>query len=148
MAKIDLVYWKNTIGGDVEKMSVEAFPYGFTLGTRGRWQMLIAAEDVEVEANRAVVIKIREVRIPADVIVLPCYFMRHALGYIPSLASIGRPYKIEEKRTIKEVFFHPIADGKIRKGELLAVANIFSTTIERKLTRGSVERWMRERYRF
>lgn len=148
MAKMDIVYWKDTIGGEKEKMATEAFPYGFTLGPRGEWEMLIAAEDAKVEANKAVVIKIRDVRIPARTIVMPCYFMRHALGYIPSLASVGRPYKIEEKRTLKEVLFHPIADGEIRAGELLAVVNIFVTTVERKLHSKAVERWMKERYRF
>ena len=148
MTAMDIVYWKDTIGGEIEKMSVKAFPYGFNLGTRGEWEMLIADQDTKVEVNKARIIKIRHVSVPAGTIVLPCYFTRHALGYVPSLASVGKPYKIEEKRILNEVLFHPIADGEVRKGELLAVVNIFSTAVKKKLSSDSVNRWMKERYRF
>jgi hypothetical protein len=148
MAEIELVYWKDKIGGETERLVTEAFSYGFTVGPHGEWEMLIADEDKEVRKNELVNIKIGEIEVPPKSIVMPCPIMRHALGIVSSLAAAGKPKGIEEKRVLDEVIFSPLYDGKVCKGELLCVVNIFYTAIERRLARGAAEKWLRERYRY
>ncbi|MCX8176297.1 MAG: hypothetical protein N3E48_03590 [Candidatus Bathyarchaeota archaeon] len=44
--------------------------------------------------------------------------------------------------------FHPIYDGKICKGELLALVNVFYAHPEYSFVGRFVEKWLRERYRY
>jgi hypothetical protein len=148
MTKIELVCWKDKIGGETERRVVDAFSYGFTVGTHGEWEMVIAKEDKEVRKNELENIKIEEVELPPKAIVLPCNIMRHALGIVSSLAAVGLPKNVEEKRVLNEALFHSISDGKVGKGELLCVVNIFYAAVERRLARGAAEKWLRERYRY
>ncbi len=148
MVKIEHVYWKDRIGGEIGKETVEAFSYGFTVGPHGEWEMVIAKEDKEVKKNDLVNIKIEEIEVPPRSIVLPCPLMRHACGIVASFATMGKPKKVEGARVLEEVLFHPIVDGMVQKGQLLGVANIFYAAIERRLARGAAERWLRERYRY
>jgi hypothetical protein len=148
MARIEHVYWKDKIGGELERQVTEAFSYGFTVGPHGEWEMLIAKEDVEVKKDVSVNIKIEEVEVPKKAIVLPCPIMRHALGIVSSIAFVGTPMSVEENRTLREIIFYPVSDGKVGKGELLCVVNIFYASIERRLAKGAAEKWLRERYRY
>ncbi len=148
MAKIELVYWKDKIGGEAEKLVADAYSYGFSVGPHGEWEMVIAKEDKEVRKNELVNIKIGEIEVPPRSIVLSCPIMRHALGVVSSLAAAGKPMPVEERRVLDEVIFHPFTDGKVSKGELLCVVNIFYAAIERRLARGAAEKWLRERYRY
>lgn len=147
MARIEHVYWKDKIGGKLGRQVTEAFRYGFTVGPHGEWEMLIAKEDAKVKKDVTVNIKIEEVEVPSNAIVLPCPIIRHALGIVASIVFTGAPMSIEERRTLKEVIFLPVADGKVGKGELLCVVNVFYTFVERRLARGNAEKWLRERYR-
>ncbi|MBK5190717.1 MAG: DUF22 domain-containing protein [Methanosarcinales archaeon] len=148
MAKINYVYWKDKIGGETEKQELEAFSYGFTVGPHGEWEMLIAKEDKEVKKNELVNIKIEEIEFPPKAMVLPCNIMRHALGIVSSLAAVGEPKSVEERRVMDEALFHPICDGVVNKGDLLSVVNIFYASVERRLARGAAEKWLSERYRY
>ena len=148
MAKIECVYWKDKIGGEIERLRTEAFSYGFTVGPHGEWEIVIAKEDKEVRKNELVNIKIEKIEVPEKSIVLPCAIMRHALGVVSSLSAVGKPKPVEGRRVLDEVIFHPIADGKVSKGELLCVVNIFYASVERRLARGAAEKWLRERYRY
>jgi len=148
MAKIGCVFWKDKIGGEIERRETEAFPYGFTVGPHGEWEMVIAEEDKEVKKNELVNIKVGEIELPPKAIVLPCFIMRHALGVVSSLAAVGKAKGVEERRALDEVIFHPFVDGKVSKGELLCVVNIFYAATERRLARGAAEKWLRERYRY
>ncbi len=148
MAKIGCVFWKDKIGGEIERRETEAFPYGFTVGPHGEWEMAIAEEDKKVRKNELVNIKIGKIELPPKAIVLPCFIMRHALGVVSSLAAVGKPKGVEERRVLDEVVFHSLADGKVGKGDLLCVVNIFYAATERRLARGAAEKWLRERYRY
>ncbi len=148
MSKIELVYWKDKIGGKIERLDTEGFSYGFTIGSHGEWEMVIAKEDIEVKKNDVVSVKIDDVEVPGKSIALPCPIMRHALGVVSSLASAGKPKGVEELRILNEAIFHPIFDGTIKKGDLLSVMNIFHAAVERRLARGAAEKWLRERYRY
>lgn len=74
--------------------------------------------------------------------------MRHALGIVSVLSSVGGPKSVEERRVVDGVLFHPICDGVVNRGGLLGVENIFYTSVERRLARGVAEKWLRERYRY
>ncbi len=148
MAKIKLVFWKDKIGGETERLETEAFSYGFTVGQHGEWEIVIAKEDKEVAKNELVSIKIEPIELPPRAIVLPCNIMRHALGIVPSLAVAGKPKGVEETRFLDEAIFHPLFDGLVRKGELLCVVNVFYAAVERRLARGAAEKWLHERYRY
>jgi len=148
MAKIELIYWKDKIGGEIEGLVTEAYSYGFTVGPHGEWEMLIAKRDIEVKKNELVNIKIEKIEVPPKSIVMPCFIMRHALGVISSLTSVGKPKPVEERRVLDGVIFHPLADGKVRKGDLLCIVNIFYAALERRLARGAAEKWLQERYRY
>ena len=148
MTKIEFVYWKDKIGGEIERQVTDAFSYGFTVGPHGEWEMAIAKEDKEVSKNELVNIEIEDIELPPKAIVLPCNIMRHALGIVPTLTAVGQPKSVEEKRVLNEAIFHPLADGKVSKGELLCVVNIFYAAVERRLARGAAEKWLRERYRY
>jgi hypothetical protein len=148
MARIEHVYWKDKVGGEIERQVADAFSYGFSVGPHGEWEMLIAKEDKVVKKDVSVNIKIEDIEVPRKAIILPCAVMRHALGFVSSLAFLGMPVTVEETRTLKEVIFHPVYDGKVGKGELLCVINVFYASIERRLARGAAEKWLRERYRY
>ena len=148
MAKINYVYWKDKIGGETEKLVTEAFSYGFTVGPHGEWEMLIAKEDKEVKKNELMNIRIEKIELPPKAIVLPCNIMRHALGIASSLAAVGEPKGVEERRVLDEVLFNPICDGVVNRGDLLSVVNIFYAAVERRLARGAAEKWLQERYRY
>lgn len=148
MAKINYVYCKDKIGGETERLVTEAFRYGFAVGPHGGWEMLIAKEDKEVKKNELVNIKIEEIELPPKTIVLPCNIMRHALGIVSSLAAVGEPKNVEERRVFDEALFHPICDGVVNRGDLLSVVNVLYASIERRLARGAAEKWLQERYRY
>lgn len=148
MAKIELVYWKDKIGGETERAVVDSYSYGFTVGPHGEWEMLIAKEDKEVKKNEIMNIKVEKIEVPPKSIVMPCFIMRHALGVVSSLTSVGKPKPVEERRVLDGVIFHPLADGKVRKGDLLCIVNIFYAALERRLARGAAEKWLQERYKY
>ena len=111
MARIEHVYWKDKIGGELERQVTDAFSYGFTVGPHGEWEMLIAKEDKVVKKNESVNIKIEDVEVPRKAIILPCAVMRHALGFVSSLAFVGMPVTVEETRILKEVIFTPLFEN-------------------------------------
>jgi len=145
---VTVTYWKDAVHGEIGKIDVEAFPYTYRVGPTGIWLMMVAAEDKVVEANKLVNIKIERVEIPHKTIVFPCMFLRCALGVVMSLVGVGVPKKIEESRYADEVLFLPISDGKISKGELLSVLNMFYVSPEYRFTDEAKKRWVEERYRF
>ncbi|MBA5942000.1 MAG: DUF22 domain-containing protein [Methanophagales archaeon] len=148
MVKLGCVYWKDEIGGEIEKQVIEAHSYGYTIGRHGEWEMVIAAEDKEVKKNEFVEIKMKKIELPPKAIVLPCFISRHALGVVSSLTTVGTPKTVEERRCLDIAIFHPLYDGTVCNGEYLATVNIFYAAIERRLARGAAEKWLKERYRY
>lgn len=148
MVKLECVCWKDRIGGEIEKKVIEAYSYGYTIGQHGEWEMIIADEDKEVKKNELVTIKIKEIEVPPKSIVLPCFISRHALGIVSSIATIGPPKPVEERRIFNIAIFHPLFDGTVCKDEYLSTVNIFYAAVERRLARGAAEKWLSERYRY
>ena len=122
--EVEVVYWKNDIGGVISKKKVDVLPYGYQLSNIAEWRMLIAAEDVEVRAFKPTIIKIEKVDIPENTIVSPLSIMRHALGTVIDVFQPGEPKKVEEKKTITSVVFMPVEDGNVERGQLIGVINV------------------------
>ena len=145
--KVDIVYWDDNIGKTIKKLTVDAEPFGIQVGMRAEWQMVVADEDKEVKEGKMVPIRIKSIVIPERAIALPCFFMRHALGIVESLTSIGKPRLVEMERKVTHALFYPIQDGIIHEGELLSVINVFPAAIEEPLpNREAIYRWMERRY--
>lgn len=146
--KVDMTYWEDEIGKTPKKITVEAGPCAIFVRSKAEWQMAVAAEDKKVEANKMVPIKIEPVEIPGGAIAVHCFFMRHALGVVVSLASVGKPKPVEEDRIADRAIFSPIEDGIIYKGEILAIINIFPAAIGEELPdKEAVYAWMQQRYK-
>jgi len=145
--KVDMTYWEDEIGKTPKKITVEAGPCAIFVRSKAEWQMAVAAEDKKVEANKMVPIKIAPIELPRGAIALQCFFMRHALGVVASLASVGKPKSVEEARIITQALFNPIEDGIVYKDELLTIINIFPAAIGEELPdKEAVYKWMEQRY--
>ena len=129
MVEIRIVYKDKE--GRLKADIVDTEDYEFTIATRGSWKMLVADEDVEFKAGEAKPVKIRRTILPRESIMLKCPVTRHALGYITSLGRRGEPQPVEAERELNYVIFTAIEDGKIRKGDLLGVVNIFPVMMVR-----------------
>jgi len=114
----------------IERESVTAVPYGYALSNKGKWEMLISAKDVEVNKGRVTTISIQDIEIDKNTVAIPCAFCHHALGVVLKIWHEGVAL-VETKRNISHVIFLPIQDGKIEKGDLLAVINVFSIIVEK-----------------
>jgi len=124
MTDVEIVYWKDAINGEIATKKVSIEPYGYQLSDFAEWKMLIAAKDVNVEANKVAIIDVEELKIPKNTIVFPLSIMRHALGSVVDVFQPGEPRKVEDSKVIKSVLFLPIKDGTVKKGQLIGVINI------------------------
>ncbi|MCL7475093.1 MAG: DUF22 domain-containing protein [ANME-2 cluster archaeon] len=114
----------------IERECVTAVPYNFTISNNGKWEMLISAEDVEVTKGEVITITVRDTVIDENTVALPCAFCHHALGVSLKVKLTGVAL-VETRRNIESVVFLPIQDGKIEKGDLLAVINIFPIIVNK-----------------
>ena len=87
-------------------------------------QALVADEEVKVESDRTVVVAVQEVIIPPRSIVVPSFDIKHALGYVVGALGTGTPTTYDERREVRQVIFHPIANGTIQRSDLLGMFNI------------------------
>jgi|Deesub1362A_J573_1020465.scaffolds.fasta_scaffold00076_97 hypothetical protein len=131
MVEIRIVY-KDGKTGEMRAEVVDTEDYEFTIATRGMWKMLIADEDVEFESGEVKPVKIKKAILPRESIMLRCPVTRHALGYITSLGKSGEPQPVEVERELNYVIFKALEDGKIRKGDLLGVINVFPVMMVRR----------------
>lgn len=114
----------------IERERVVAVPYNFTISTNGKWEMLIAAEDVEVKKGNIIELMTEETIIEENTVALPCAFCHHALGVVLKARLKGLAL-VETSRKVDSVVFLPIMDGTVGKGDLLSVINIFPVIVEK-----------------
>jgi hypothetical protein len=93
------------------------------------WYPVIADESTEVTAGKSMIMKIKPVEIPANTIPVSLYIMRNAFGSVLDLVLEGRPKKIEESRTISKAIFIPVFDGRIERGDILGILNVYHISI-------------------
>jgi hypothetical protein len=115
-------------GDTIERENVMAVPYEFFMSTRGRWEMLIADENVSVKAGELKLIKIKQISLPKDTLAVPCAFAQHELGVVLKIQHKGLTL-IETEREISLVQFLAFSDGQISKGDLLGIINVFSIVL-------------------
>lgn len=108
----------------VERESVIAIPYEYSLSTRGKWEMIIANENKNVNFGEIKKIKIKPIIIPKNTIILPCAFNHNAMGCVTIVQHDGIAL-IETERILRSVQFLVYESGEIKKGDLLAVINVF-----------------------
>uniref|UniRef100_A0A7C3M9X7 DUF22 domain-containing protein n=1 Tax=Archaeoglobus fulgidus TaxID=2234 RepID=A0A7C3M9X7_ARCFL len=117
------ITWRDNGNIYRERAKIEAF--GYTRSHIGVWETLIADEDVSVRKGDVVRIRIREVKLPPSTVVVPLSIMRHACGTVLDVVELGKPRKVEEEKRIKQAVFLAVEDGKIEKGDLIGVINVY-----------------------
>ena len=110
--------------GSIEREYLTAIPYNFTIANEGKWEMLISDKDMEVKKGEVIDIPLKLVSIPENSVALPCAFIHHALGVVLKARHTGVAL-VETRRKLSSVIFLPIQDGKVEKGDLLSVINVF-----------------------
>lgn len=116
--------------GSIERESVTAVSYNFTISNSGKWEMLVSAGDRDIRRGEIELIPIDEVVIDENTVALPCAFCHHALGVVLKIQHIGVSL-VETRRRISSVVFLPIDDGRIEKRDLLAVINVFPIIVKK-----------------
>ncbi|MDF1557133.1 MAG: DUF22 domain-containing protein [ANME-2 cluster archaeon] len=112
--------------GETLSRKIQASPYEFTMATRAKWEMVVADEDVTIGAGRFEKIKIKEIHIQKDTLALPCAFNHHALASVLKLGGKGGcSAPVEFDRVVNYAYILGIDSGEVKKGDLLAVINIF-----------------------
>ena len=111
-----------------EKVKVEAL--GYIRSHIGVWELLVADEDVAVRKGDVIRVKIRELEIPPSTVVVPLSIMRNAYGTVLDVVELGRPSKVEEVKRIQQAVFLAIEDGKIERGDLIGVINVYYVGME------------------
>ncbi len=127
-------------GGGVIRTAVKVQPYGFRRSPVARWEPLIANESRRLKAGEVCMISIRKLKLPKNTIVYPFGIMRHPFGIV--LDTIQRRVsKVEEEKEIEKAVFLPIADGDVRRGELLGMITIYDVEVR---TIDRIKSWLRE----
>jgi hypothetical protein len=116
--------------------------------------MLVAEERKDVKANRIEYFKVKQIEVPESSIVLPSFWARHPLGFVVGAVEAGLPKGIDERRTIREVVFYPLASGSVQSNDVLGVVNVLyaqpeyqTELLEKALERAPAE-YLKDRYWF
>lgn len=116
------------IGDTIEHEDVEAVPYTIMLSNRGKWELLVADNDVTFKANEMKEITVDMIYVPVNCLVLPDAYNYHAIGSVMDIRHEGLSL-VEAERCISKVNFIASCDGVVKKGDLLGVVTIFPVVI-------------------
>ncbi|MEM2694973.1 MAG: DUF22 domain-containing protein, partial [Archaeoglobaceae archaeon] len=94
------------------------------------WEPLIADEELNLEAGKVERIKIREITLPPNTVVVPTAFMMNAYGCVIDVVELGKPSRVEKEKKITQAIFLPTEDGKVEKGDLLGVLAVYFIGLE------------------
>jgi len=75
-------------------------------------------------------IRIREIRLPPNTVVVPIGFMMNAYGSLVDVIEVGKPSRAEKEKMITEAIFLAVEDGKIEKGDMLGVLCVYYIGLE------------------
>lgn len=127
-------------GRGVIREAIKAQPYGFRRSPVARWELLIADENKRVKAGEACIISLKKLKLPKNTIVYPFGIMRHPFGVVIDTIQ-KRMSKVEEEKEIEKAVFLPVADGDIRRGELVGILNIYDVEVK---ALDKLRSWLRE----
>ena len=122
------------VSPDGRSIVVEATPYYFTIGTRAKWEMVIADEDIELKKGEITRIKIEPLHLPEDMIAVPCAFNYHAMVDLVRVGGSCCPKSVEMSRSFDYADVIAIKDCTLHKGEILGVLNLFPVIFTRYAT--------------
>lgn len=126
--------------GKISRKEIRIMPFAYRRKPISRWEPIVAAEDVDLRRGEAVEIKIEPIKLEENTIVYPLYIMKNAYGTVVDLVE-KELRKVEEEKTLCKVIFMPIFDGKIRKGQMVGVVNIYSVEVR---PHRMMEEWFKE----
>ncbi len=110
--------------GNIYRKKIKTSVLGYAESQIGVWELLIADESVKVNKGDIVRVKIKEVTLPPNTVVVPLTIMRHAYGTVLDVIQLGKPSKVEEEKKIHQAIFLAVDDGKIEEGDLIGVINV------------------------
>ena len=76
------------------------------------------------------------------------------MGFVAGAVDAGLPKPIDEKRTIHEVMFYPVAGGSVQEGDVLGVVNVlyaqpeYDLELLEKAVENAPEGYLTDRYWF
>ncbi|MBO8182928.1 MAG: DUF22 domain-containing protein [Archaeoglobus sp.] len=111
--------------GNVYREPIRTKVLGYTSSSIGVWKALVADENVELRKGEVVRIRVKDVNLPPNTLVVPLAIMRNAHGSVIDVVQLGKPKKLEEEKVIHQAVFLPIDDGIVEKGDLIGVLNVF-----------------------
>lgn len=117
------ITWRDN--GNVFRKEAKIDALGYIRSHIGVWEMLIADEDVKVKKGDIVRIKIKEVNLPPSTVIVPLSIMRNAYGSVIDVVQLGKPVKVEDEKIIHQAIFLAVEDGKIERGDLIGVINVY-----------------------
>jgi len=117
------ITWRDN--GNIYRKRTKIDALGYMRSNIGVWEMLIADEDVTVRKGDIVRVKIKEINLPPSTVVVPLSVMRNAYGTVLDVVELGRPKKVEDEKRIQQAVFFAVDDGKIEKGDLIGVINVY-----------------------
>ncbi|MEM0215210.1 MAG: DUF22 domain-containing protein [Archaeoglobaceae archaeon] len=126
MVDANLVYKQN---GEIRREKIRTRFFGYFKSYVAEWEPIISAENVEIKKGMLTRIRIKDITLQPNTVVTPLHIMRNAYGTVVEVVQEGKLSKVEEDKRITEAIFLPIRDGKIQKGDLLGVLNIYYTAI-------------------
>ncbi len=129
---INVVTRKN---GKIIRKKVRASPYEFTIATRAKWEMVIANEDVNIEAGKVERIKVKEIKVQKDMIAMPCAFNHNPLVSVIKVGAKDGPAPMETERIISTAYVVGHESGEIKKGDLLSILNLYPIMFTREATK-------------
>lgn len=122
-------------GGKISSKKVKASPYEFTVATRGKWEMIIADEDVTIGAGKLERVKVKEITVHKDMLAMPCAFNHHPLVSVIKVGAKEGPSPVETDRIINTAYIMGQESGEIKKGDLLSVLNLYPIMFTREATK-------------
>ncbi len=124
-----------SISGKIIRKKVRASPYEFTIATRAKWEMVIADEDAAIVANKLERVRVKEIKVQKDMIVMPCAFNHHPLVSVIKVGAKDGPAPMETDRIINTAYVLGHESGDVKKGDLLSLLNLYPIMFTREATK-------------
>ena len=118
--RANITYTEN---GEIKRKKITTNAVGYVRTFSGYWIPIVSEEDKDVRAGEVTVIKVRDILIPEYTVVSPIHTPTHALGCVLDIKT-NMPKKIEERKSVSEVIFLPVFDGRIKKNDLLGSLSV------------------------
>lgn len=118
--------------GNINCKTIKAATYEFTIATRAKWEMVIAAEDMEMRPGEFKKLRVKEINIEPDTIAIPCTFTHHAIVSLIKVGTEGGTKPVDNERIITHAYVLGQESGKVHSGDLIAVLNIFPIMFTRE----------------